>query len=38
MIHNLFDHVNIDRQHNVPNGLEPDSDKASRLTMRSSHR
>ena len=29
MNHNLFDHVNIDKANtNVPNGLEPDSDKA----------
>lgn len=37
MNHNLFDHVNIDKANtNVPNGLEPDSDKPARLTMRSS--
>lgn len=29
MNHNLFDHVNIDKTHTyVPNGLEPDSEKA----------
>ena len=29
MNHNLFDYVNIDKANtNVPNGLEPDSDKA----------
>jgi glucosamine-6-phosphate deaminase len=29
MNHNLFDHVNIDKANtSVPNGLEPDSDKA----------